>query len=187
MLRMLARDWWVFAVRGVAAITFAVAAFIWPEQTVTVLTLLFGAYLLVDGFSMLGLLAAGDPSARRSAWSYALIGVISIGLGICAFVWTDTVALSLLYVIAAWSVVVGALQVYAAYELRRVLEGEIWMAIGGILTIIFGVLLVIYPAAGMISLVWLVALWAIVSGMSSLALAYRLRQLNSDIHSPAAV
>jgi uncharacterized membrane protein HdeD (DUF308 family) len=135
---MLAKDWWTFAVRGIAAIVFGIAAFAWPEQTVTVLTWLFGLYLLVDGISMLGAVAFGDPIARRSAWAVVLMGLVSIGFGIASFVWTDTVALSLLYVIAFWAIVVGTLQAIAAYQFRREIEGEVWMGIGGILTVVFG-------------------------------------------------
>jgi len=185
MVAMFAKDWWLFAVRGLAAIVFGIAAFIWPEQTVTALTWLFGFYLLVDGASMLAALALGDPVARRSSWAVGLAGVISIGLGIASFVWTDTVALSLLFVIAFWAIAVGVLQVIAAYELRKVVEGEIWMGLSGILTIVFGALLIVYPAAGLISLVWLIALWAIVFGGSNLVLAYRLRQLNSTFSTTA--
>ena len=186
MVAMLAKDWWTFAVRGIAAIVFGIAAFAWPEQTVTVLTWLFGLYLLVDGISMLGAVAFGDPIARRSAWAVVLMGLVSIGFGIASFVWTDAVALSLLYVIAFWAIVVGTLQAIAAYQFRREIEGEVWMGIGGILTVVFGLLLVVYPAAGLISLVWLIALWAIASGVSSLVLAYRLHELNSAIGASAA-
>ena len=82
LVAMMAKDWWMFAVRGIAAIVFGIAAFAWPEQTVTVLTWLFGLYLLVDGISLLAGLIAGDPFARRNAWAVALMGIVSIGVGI---------------------------------------------------------------------------------------------------------
>ena len=186
LVAMMAKDWWMFAVRGIAAIVFGIAAFAWPEQTVTVLTWLFGLYLLVDGISLLAGLISGDPFARRNAWAVALMGIVSIGIGIASFIWTDAVALSLLYVIAFWAIVVGTLQVISAYQLRGQVDGDGWFALGGILAIVLGVLLVVYPAAGVISLVWLIAAWAIVSGVSSLVLAYRLRQVKSTLDAAVA-
>jgi len=181
MLSMFAQNWWIFVIRGVAAIIFGVAAFIWPQQTLTVLVWLFGSYLLIDGAASLVALIAGDPMARRNGWAVALSGIVSIAIGIAAFVWTDAVALSLLYVVAFWAIVVGTLQVTGAIYLRREIEGELWLALGGILTIAFGVILIVFPGAGLLSLVWLVALWAISFGVSSFALAYELRHLNNDL------
>lgn len=185
MLSMFTRNWWVFLIRGIAAIVFGIAAFIWPTITLTALVVLFGAYLLVDGVSMLMSVALGYGIAWRNTWAVILSGILSIGLGIAAFVWTDTFALSVVYVVAFWSLVTGVLQVVAAYELRRELQNEFWLALAGILSVIFGVLLVVFPAAGMLSLLWLVALWAIVFGFSSIGLAYRLHQLNNELKAPA--
>jgi uncharacterized membrane protein HdeD (DUF308 family) len=186
MLSMFTRNWWVFLVRGIAAIVFGVAAFIWPQVTLAAVVVLFGAYLLVDGFAMILSVAAGYVPPWQSKWPIILSGVLSIVLGIAAFVWTDAVALSVLYIVAFWSIVTGILQAVAAYELRREIDNEIWLGLGGVLSVVFGILLVVFPAAGMLSLLWLVALWAIAFGLSSIAFAYRLHQLNKDLKSGAA-
>ncbi len=174
MLALVARDWWVFAIRGVAAIAFGILAFIWPETTLTVLVFLFGAYVLVDGVALLVALARGDAVARRHAWAVGIIGVLGIVAGIVTFAWPGLTALSLLYVVAFWAIVTGTFQVVAAVAFRRELDGELWMAVGGVASIVFGAVLVAFPGEGLLSLVWLVGLWSVVFGVSSLGLAYRL-------------
>lgn len=186
MLGLISRDWWVFAVRGVAAILFGVLAFAQPELTLATLILLFGAYAFVDGVSLLVALARGDRTARRHAWSVGIMGVIGIVASIVTFVWPNITALSLLYVVAFWSIAMGAFQVYAAITLRREIEGEVWMGLGGVMSVVFGSLLIASPGTGLIALVWLVGAWAIVFGVSSLGLAYRLRGIDNMLHKPAA-
>jgi uncharacterized membrane protein HdeD (DUF308 family) len=187
MLGLVARDWWVFAIRGVAAILFGVLAFAWPEQTLQVLVILFGAYVLVDGVALLVALAQGDPLARRHAWAVGIMGVLGIAAGIVTFLWPSVTALSLLYIVAIWAIAMGLFQVVTAIALRRELDNELWMAFGGIASMVFGVLLIMFPGEGLISLVWLVGIWAIVFGVSSLGLAYRLFGINSSLRSrPAA-
>ncbi len=181
MLGLVARDWWVFAVRGVAAIVFGALAFIWPEATLTVLVFLFGAYVLVDGVSLLVALARGDAVARRHGWAVGIMGVLGIVAGVVTFVWPDLTAMSLLYLVAVWAIATGTFQVIAAIALRRELDNELWMAIGGVASIVFGALLVASPGAGLVSLVWLVGLWSVVFGVSSLGLAYRLHGIDVDL------
>lgn len=185
MLDLLARHWWVFAVRGIAAVAFGVLAFAWPALTLVVLVALFAAYALIDGIFLLASLARGDADARRHAWSVAIMGVIGVVAGIVAFALPGITALTLLYVVAFWSIALGVFQIVAAIRLRREIEGELWMALGGVLAIVFGAYLVIFPGAGLLSLVWLVGLWAVVFGISSLVLAWRLRGLHTGTTRPA--
>jgi uncharacterized membrane protein HdeD (DUF308 family) len=185
MLGLVARDWWAFAIRGVAAIAFGVLAFIWPEATLSVLVLLFGAYVLIDGVSMLIALARGDALARRHAWAVGIIGVLGIVAGVVTFAWPGLTAMSLLYLVAFWAIATGTFEVIGAVALRRELDGEIWMALGGVASIVFGALLIAFPSDGLISLVWLVGLWAIVFGVSNLSLAYRLHQISAALPMPA--
>ena len=179
MLGLVARDWWVFGIRGIAAIAFGILAFIWPERTLAVLVILFGAYVLVDGVALLVALVRGDAVARRHGWAVAIMGVLGIVAGVATFMWPGLTALSLLYVVAFWAITTGVFQVIAAIALRRELEGEIWMALGGVATIVFGALLIAAPGAGLLSLVWLVGVWSVVFGISSLGLAHRLRKIHT--------
>jgi uncharacterized membrane protein HdeD (DUF308 family) len=180
MLDLFARNWWLFAIRGVLAILFGVFAFVQPEITLTVLVAFLAAYLLVDGVTLLISLVRGDAEARRSAWSVGLMGILGIAAGIAAFVWPDITALTLLFVVAFWAISMGVLQVVAAIRLRREIDGELWMAIGGLLSIAFGAFLLFDPEAGLLSVVWLVGIWAVAFGITNLVLAWRLRTFHRD-------
>jgi uncharacterized membrane protein HdeD (DUF308 family) len=177
MFTVLGRNWWLLALRGVLAIAFGILAFLMPGITLAVLVALVGAYLLVDGAAMLVALVRGDPEARRSAWSVGIMGVLGIVAGIGTFLLPDITALTLLYLTAAWAIVMGVFQVIGAISLRREIEGEFWLALGGVISILFGALLVINPGAGLLSLAWLVGLWAIMFGIANFVLAWRLREL----------
>ena len=186
MLSLISRDWWIFALRGVAAILFGILAFAAPELTLATLVLLFGAYAFVDGVALLIALARGEASARRNAWAVGIMGVLGIVASIVTFVWPDITALSLLYLVAIWAITMGVFQVVTAIALRRELEGEFWMGLGGVMSVVFGILLIVSPGTGLITLVWLVGAWAIVFGASSLGLAYRLHGLGATLRKTAA-
>ena len=179
MLGLVARDWWVFAIRGIAAIVFGTLAFIWPVTTLAVLVFLFGAYVFVDGIALLVSLVRGDVLARRHAWAVGIMGVLGILAGVATFAWPGLTAVSLLYLVAFWAITMGTFQVVAAIALRREIEGEIWMALGGVVSIVFGALLAVFPGEGLLSLVWLVGIWSVVFGVSSLGLAYRLHGISA--------
>ena len=181
MLSFLAREWWVFLVRGIAAVVFGVLAFVWPGLTLSVLVLMFGAYVLVDGATMLIALIRGDALARNQAWAVGIMGALGIVAGIVTFVWPDVTALTLLYVVALWAIAMGVFQMIAAIALRREIDGEFWMGLGGLLSVAFGAYLVIFPGTGLVSLVWLVGFWAVVFGASSIGLAFRLRGIANEL------
>jgi uncharacterized membrane protein HdeD (DUF308 family) len=184
MLGLVARDWWVFAIRGIAALVFGVLAFIWPATTLTVLVFLFGAYVFVDGVALLVALVRGDADARRHAWAVAIIGVLGIVAGVVTFMWPGLTALSLLYLVAFWAIATGTFQVIAAIQLRREIDNEFWMALGGIASIVFAAFLVASPGTGLLSLVWLVGIWSVVFGVSSLGVAHRLHKVDAELSKP---
>jgi uncharacterized membrane protein HdeD (DUF308 family) len=186
MLSLISRDWWIFALRGVAAILFGIVAFASPGITLATLVLLFGAYAFVDGIALLIALARGDAGARRHAWSVGIMGVLGIVASIVTFVWPGITALSLLYLVAVWAITMGVFQVVAAISLRREIEGEFWMGLGGVMSVVFGISLIVSPGTGLVALVWLLGAWAIVFGASSLGLAYRLHGLGATQRKSAA-
>jgi uncharacterized membrane protein HdeD (DUF308 family) len=186
MVQMLAENWWIFAVRGVAAIAFGILAFLWPGPTVIVLALLFGAYALVDGVVLLISLIRGDPGARRNAWAVGIMGVLGVVAGIVSVLVPEITALALLYVVAAWAIILGIFQIIAAIRLRREIEGELWMGLGGLISVLFGLYLAIFPGPGLLSLAWLVGIWAVVFGIFNLVLAFRLRGLRQGHAARAA-
>jgi uncharacterized membrane protein HdeD (DUF308 family) len=170
------RHWWVFALRGLFAIIFGVLALVWPETTLMALVLLFGAYALVDGIFavVFGLASSGD---NERWWATLLEGVVGIIIGLLTFFWPGATTLAFLYLIAAWALVTGILEIVAAIQLRQLITNEWLMILSGILSIIFAVLLVVFPGAGALSLVWLIGAYAIFFGILLISFAFRLRGL----------
>ena len=174
MLIILADRWWTFVVRGIAAILFGLLAFLWPGITLTALVLLFGAYALIDGVLSIG--AAVTSVRRRGRWWVLIVqgvfGIIAAGVTI---VFPGLAALALLYVIAAWALVTGALEVVAAISLRKYLRKEWLLALGGALSMVFGILLMIFPGAGALALVLWIGAYMFVAGCLLVALGLELR------------
>jgi uncharacterized membrane protein HdeD (DUF308 family) len=180
MFTQLFRNWWMFAVRGVAAIIFGALALIWPGQTLQALVLVFGAFALVDGiFAIIVGIAARQDFERW--WAVVLEGVAGVVIGLVTFFWPNITGLALLYLIATWAIVTGIFEIVAAIQLRRVITGEWMMILGGVLSIIFGVLLFVFPTSGAISLVWVIGFYAIVFGISEIVFAFRLRGLAREL------
>jgi uncharacterized membrane protein HdeD (DUF308 family) len=174
MLDHLARNWWALALRGLVAILFGVLALLWPGLTLLALVFLFGAYVLVDG--IVALLSALRAAQRHRRWGMLLLeGLAGIVAGILTFVWPGITTIVLLYLIAAWAVVTGILEVVTAIALREELRGEWLLGLSGVASVVFGILLFAQPGAGAVALVWLIGWYAIIFGILLLAVAFRLR------------
>ena len=171
MMRFTRWRWWTVALRGVVAILFGILAILRPGAAFLSLVLLFGAYAIVDGVLALVL------ASRRVQPRGALIarGIASIAAGIIAFVWPGITAFALLIVIAAWAIVSGALETVTAIQMRKQLEGEWLLALEGVLSIVFGVLLLLSPLVGAIVLGLWIGAWALVLGGMEISTALRLR------------
>jgi uncharacterized membrane protein HdeD (DUF308 family) len=168
----LPRHWWVVALRGLAAIVFGILAFVWPGVTLAVLVLLFGAYAIVDG--ALALYTA-VRSGGKNLWVPLFEGVIGMVAGLVAFFLPGLTALALLFVIAAWAILTGIMEVIAAVRLRRIINNEWALILSGVLSVIFGLLLVAQPGAGALAVVWLIGIYAVIFGVALLAFAWRRR------------
>jgi uncharacterized membrane protein HdeD (DUF308 family) len=180
----LARNWWVQALRGVAGILFGIGAFVWPGATLAALILVFGAYVFVDG--IFALIAGIGMRRQLSLWWLVLLeGVAGIILGVLTFRSPDTTALVLLTFIAAWSIVTGIFEIATAVRLRKMIANEWLLILSGVVSIIFGALLIAQPGAGAISIVWLLGAYALLFGILTLMLAFRLRGMRDTIGSQA--
>jgi uncharacterized membrane protein HdeD (DUF308 family) len=179
MIALLARNWWVLAIRGVAAILLGIAAFVWPGMTLTVLILLFGAYALVDGIFavIVGIVAHGESDRW---WMMIVTGLAGIAAGAVTLLWPGITVFVLLYVIAAWAVVSGILEVAAAIRLRKEIEGEWLLGLAGAASVIFGILLVLLPGPGAVALIWLIGIYALMFGFLLLVLAFEVRDWRED-------
>jgi uncharacterized membrane protein HdeD (DUF308 family) len=168
------RHWWALGVRGLAAVIFGILAFVWPGITLAVLVLLFGAYALIDG--VLALVSA-VRSQGEHLWALLVEGIVGIVAGLAAFAVPGLTTLVLLFIIAIWAILKGILDVVSAMRLRKVIANEwSWIA-GGVLSVIFGLILLTAPGAGALALVWVIGVYAILYGISLIALAWRVREL----------
>jgi uncharacterized membrane protein HdeD (DUF308 family) len=176
MTTVLTRNWWALALRGIFAILFGLAAFVIPGVTLAVLVALFGAYAVVDGVLAI---VAGVRAAERHErwWSLVLKGLAGIVAGVLAFIWPALTALALLYLIAGWAIVTGVLEIVAAVHLHRA-HGEWLLIVNGVLSILFGLFAIVWPGAGVLTLLWMIGVYAIVFGAVLLVLAFRLRNLH---------
>jgi uncharacterized membrane protein HdeD (DUF308 family) len=180
LIAALARNWWLVALRGALAILFAIMAFAWPGLTLEVLVLLFGSYALVDGvFAVASTINAIRNNGRW--WPLLVEALLGIAIGVFTLIRPDVVGLALLYVIAAWAITTGIFEIIAAIELRKMIEGELMLIVAGALSVVFGVLLVINPAAGALTVVWLIAVYALVFGVLLLILGFRLRTMKNEV------
>jgi uncharacterized membrane protein HdeD (DUF308 family) len=167
--------WWALAIRGGIAIIFGLAALLRPDIALGALILLFGAYALVDGvFAIVGVF--GGTRGGTPRWLLLIEGIAGILAGIIAFVLPGLTAVVLLYLIAAWAVVTGIFEIATAIRLRQEIRGEWALIIGGALSVLFGVLLaVIGPVAGLLSLIWLIGIYAVAFGILMLITAFQVR------------
>lgn len=184
MLELMARNWWVLMVRGIVAVILGVAVFIWPGITLSVLVLLWGVYAMVDGVLALVVAFQGRTANR---WITGLGGVVGIAAGVIAFVWPDITALALTFVVAAWAILTGILELVAAIQLRKEISGEFWLGLSGVLSMVFGVLLFLFPGAGMLSLLWLLGVYEIAFGISTIILGFRLHGITTQGGKPQSM
>jgi uncharacterized membrane protein HdeD (DUF308 family) len=179
MLEVLTRYWWAFIARGVLAVVLGVLVFVWPALTVGALIIVFGAYAFVDGIFLI-VKAIGGWKARDDRWLLLFEGLLGIGIGVITFFAPGVTAVGLLFYIAAWSLTTGILEIVGAIRLRKEIQGEVWWILSGIASIVFAVLLMIFPGAGILGLVWLLGVYSIVFGVLLIALGIRVRAHRPD-------
>jgi uncharacterized membrane protein HdeD (DUF308 family) len=168
----LARNWSWIMIRGIAAILFGILAIAMPGLSLAVLIMLFGAYALVDG--VFNLVAAFRH--RGEMWAFLLESFVSIAFGVIALLLPGLTAVALVYLIAGWALFTGILEIAAAIRLRKVIQGEVWLILAGLLSIAFGALIAMYPGAGALALILYIGVYAIVFGGVLVALSLRLRK-----------
>jgi uncharacterized membrane protein HdeD (DUF308 family) len=171
---VLVRNWWALALRGAAAVLFGLIAFLMPGVTLAALVLLFGAYSLIDGvFSIIAGIRAAERHERW--WPFVLEGLLSIVVGLIAFLMPAAAAFALLFVVAAWAIITGVLRIGAAIRLRKEIRGEWMLILNGALSVILGILIIVIPGAGLVTLIWWLGAYAVIWGITLITLAFRLR------------
>jgi uncharacterized membrane protein HdeD (DUF308 family) len=178
--RISRHSWWMLLVRGILALLFGVIALAFPRLTVVVLVALFGAYALVDGIFAV-VVSFQERQVTKRWWVLLIEGIVGILVGLLVFILpTLATALALLYVIAAWAIITGIFEIGAGFMLGASI-GRGWLiAIAGIVSVLFGIVLIVAPGAGILSLIWLVAVYAIVFGVLLIVRAFQFRSTGSS-------
>lgn len=174
MFELLGKYWWAVLIRGVLAVVFGIVAIVWPGETLLILVTLFGAYAFVDG--IFSIVAAVRAAVRHVHWLALLAeGILGIIIGVITFFHPALTAIAVLYFIAAWAIITGVLELFAAIRLRQELGGEMLLVLSGIASIVLGVLLAIFPRTGTVTVVWIIGIYALIFGVLLIGLSFRLR------------
>jgi len=168
------RTWEGLILRGVIAILFGAAMFARPASAVTGLVYLFGVFALIDG--VFALVAGGHVAQMRGRWWPMFVaGILGIIVAVVAFARPGVTALGLVAYVSVWAILTGLAEVVAAYRLRRIIPGEWMLGFAGLMSVGFGILIAARPGAGMLSVVWLIAAFAVIFGALEIWLGFRLR------------
>ena len=171
MLHLLARRWWALALRGLFAVIFGLLTFFVPGITLISLVLLFGFYAILDGvFDIVS--AMRVPSHH---WALLVEGIVGIIVGVLTIVWPGITAMALLYLIAVWAIVTGVLEIIAGIRLREIITNEWLLILMGVISVLFGILIIAFPRAGALAIVLWIGTYAFVFGVILIVLAFRLR------------
>lgn len=170
----LAGAWWLVLIRGICAIIFGILALVWPGLTIYTLVIFFGAYAIVSG--AFTLFSAFRHDVESKTW-LIVSGVVGILAGLVAFIWPGMTTLVLLYIIAFWAIFAGVAEIIGGIRLRKIIDNEWMLIVGGVLSVIFGILLLIWPATGALTLTWLIGLFAVMYGIAMVFLSFRMKKL----------
>ena len=174
MVHALAKNWWMLLLRGIAAIIFGGLALAWPGITLVTLILFYGAFVLVDG--VLAIVAAITGGAPAPRWWLAIVGLLGIAAGLLTFLMPGVTAIVLLYFIAGWAIATGVFQIIGAIRLRKEIDNEWLLILCGIISVLFGVAMMLSPGAGALALIWVIGSYAIVIGVLLVVLSFRLKK-----------
>ena len=177
LVAVLARNWWAIAIRGILGILFGLVALFLPGATMLSLVLLFAAYAFVDG--VFGIVAAVRAARQHERWGLLVLeGLINIATAAIAVFWPGITVVVFVLLGAIWALLSGATMIWAAFQLEFA-DGRGWLVFGGIVSVIYGVLLIVAPMIGVLVLTWWLGAYALVFGVSLLVLAFRLRARQS--------
>ena len=173
----LAKKIWIFAIlRGVLGIIFGLIALFAPIATAIVLAIAIGAYAIVIG--VFDIIEAIRHRGSSSIVLPIVLGAVSILFGILVLVWPGISLAILVIMVGVWAIITGILQIMSSVRRHRAVpnSGWIWGLIGGALSILFGILVLIWPDTGLVTIIWIIGIWAIVWGIALIVLGVQLRK-----------
>jgi uncharacterized membrane protein HdeD (DUF308 family) len=180
MITALAQNWGMFVLRGVLAIALGVLAFAAPGPTLAAIVFVFAAYAVVDGILAI---AAGIALPVGPRWMLIIGGVLAVAIGVYTFANPNVTATALVYLIAAFALVRGGSEIAAAFELRDVVQNAFLLGVSGVLSIVFGLLLIASPSSGALAVLWIIGFYALLVGATFVYLGFRLRGVKKSLES----
>ena len=175
---MLHRSWWVLLLRGAAAIIFGVLTWMQPAASAAALVLVFGAYVFVDGLPGI-YTAIKSRQQSRHWWVVLLWGLTGVVVGVLTVINPAITALVLTIYIGVWALMTGVLQIVAALRLRKEIQGEWVLVLGGLLSVLFGIFVLMQPGAGMMAMLWVLATYAVIFGVLMVILAFKIKKFTA--------
>lgn len=180
MLKTFFNNWWLLVLRGVLLIIFGIIALINPGVTFAVLLIWFSAYLIIDSvFTLISVFR--NWQTQEDKWLMVLEGVLGIILGILIYRSPETYAVFTVLLMAFWAIFAGVTRIGLAIQLRKEIEGEWWLALSGVLSILFGIIIIGRPAIGISTLIFFIAIFAILIGAALIMLGLRVRKLKDKV------
>ncbi|MER3431010.1 MAG: hypothetical protein C4325_05695 [Blastocatellia bacterium] len=171
---LIANNWWAFLIRGILALIFGIVALFFPAAAFLALVFVFGAFAFFDG--IFALVAAFTSNAKSENWWWLILeGVVGLGIGLLTIFQPAAMGEAWLILIAAWAIITGILEIITAFRLRKIIVGEFWLILGGVLSLVFGLAVAFYPQAGAFAIGLLIGLYAILFGVIFVALGLKLR------------
>jgi uncharacterized membrane protein HdeD (DUF308 family) len=172
-------NWWALALRGAVAILLGLVAFTMPGLTIVALVTIFGVYAFVQG--VLAIMAAVRGIREHDRWGWMLVeGIVCIVAALVAFFTPGVGALAIVWLVAAWAVVTGVLEIAAGVRLRKVIEGEWMLILAGVLALMLGFFIMSRPGLGVVLLATWLGAYAIFAGIVTLLLAFRIRNWSHE-------
>ena len=179
MQQMISNVRTMFLVRGIAAIVFGILTLVWPNLTLSVLVLLFGVYAVIGGITAV---AAALRNRGEEGWGLLLFeGILGILAGVVALVWPNITALAFLYLLAAWAIITGVMELVAPLSFPMRGGRAALMVVAGLASIVFGILIASQPSSGLLAVVWLIGVYAIVFGVMYVVAYFEARSLAASV------
>jgi uncharacterized membrane protein HdeD (DUF308 family) len=180
MSKELTRDSWLFVLRGILAIGLGILTFVYPGPTLAALIVVFAVYAIFNGIFAItaGVTVRGGPS-----WWLVVGGVAGIAIGVFTFFQPSATALALVIAVGIWAIVTGTAELVAAVTLGNIVAPRWLIGLSGVVALAFGVLLIMFPGDGILSVLWLVGYYAIFAGVMNLAIGFGLRDTGDTLSS----
>jgi uncharacterized membrane protein HdeD (DUF308 family) len=187
MIKAVSKYWWIFALRGIIAIAFGLAALLWPALTLGIMVLLFGLFALLEG--LLTVVTSFGKGDEKGGWTLLLEGLVGLlvcvivllGTSIGSMLWPKVAAVMLVYYIAGWAMLAGFFKIITAIRIRNEVKGEWMLGLSGLVSLLVGVILIFRPGAGVLAVAWLIGVLAIIVGIFQLILGLKFHKIGSSV------